>query len=655
MPASDAFPVPRKNTAWRVYFAIRKSDGTLITSWTGADSEESLDGGAFSDCTNEATEIGTSGCGYLDLTAAEMNADAVLVKITVTNTGALPLVLTLFPEEAGDYRVSDSQKVDLNTIKTQAVTAASGVTIPSNIASSAEIADVPTVAEFEARTLVASNYATASQINSLQVNTRASVQVPVEIETPDSGTQIWKIRLFLFDEEGNMEAPDSTPTITLVNAAGTNRASRLSVATVLSTGAYSWDYTATDDDAEEQLNWTFTVVEGGLTRIYPATSYVVEETAYRFSSTDRATLNSRASQTSVDTIPASVSIQIGNDIVDGNDVWSVDAPSSLLTRGGFASSTGMSTLFTTLTTKIRKFFQLSMRKDAAIATDNATELTEINATGGSGAGSYANTTDALEAVRDRGDSAWTTGGGGGTESSLMISTTIATLASQTSFTLTAGSADNDAYNNQLVVITDASTSTQKARGIVSDYVGSTKTVTIQAAPVFTIAAGDSISIIAVGSAGGSQSVTLQLGATIPLTLGQVTGLTQDLVVGNSYTEELGTRIPVTLTDANGDAIAVTFGDRELSDADCTIKCVLHPVNARNTDNVTAAAQGICEFVPASGATPASLWIELPGTETTRLTPGVYSVQFHAVWNDGELVSLAWKGTCKFVRIIRPKS
>lgn len=104
MPAADARPVPRKNTAWRVYFSLRKSDGTLVTSWTGADSEESLDGGSFTDCTNEATEIGTSGCGYLDLTAAEMNADAVMIKITVTNADALPLVMTVFPEEAGDYR-----------------------------------------------------------------------------------------------------------------------------------------------------------------------------------------------------------------------------------------------------------------------------------------------------------------------------------------------------------------------------------------------------------------------------------------------------------------------------------------------------------------------------------------------------------------------
>ena len=41
-----------------------------------------------------------------------------------------------------------------------------------------------------------------------------------------------------------------------------------------------------------------------------------------------------------------------------------------------------------------------VRKDSAIATDNATELTEINASGGSGAGSYVSTTDSAQAQRD---------------------------------------------------------------------------------------------------------------------------------------------------------------------------------------------------------------------------------------------------------------
>jgi len=80
---------------------------------------------------------------------------------------------------------------------------------------------------------------------------------------------------------------------------------------------------------------------------------------------------------------------------------------------------------------------------------------------------------------------------------LLLNTTIATLASQTSFTLTAGSPDNDAYNGAVVVVTDQSTSTQKAVGLISDYVGSTRTVTLSADPgVFTMAVGDTVDVLA---------------------------------------------------------------------------------------------------------------------------------------------------------------
>jgi len=77
----------------------------------------------------------------------------------------------------------------------------------------------------------------------------------------------------------------------------------------------------------------------------------------------------------------------------------------------------------------------------------------------------------------------------------LLSTTIATLASQTSFTLTAGSADDDAYNDCTVVVTDVSTATQKAVGLIKDYTGSTKTVTLLADPgIFTMAATDLVTI-----------------------------------------------------------------------------------------------------------------------------------------------------------------
>jgi len=135
---------------------------------------------------------------------------------------------------------------------------------------------------------------------------------------------------------------------------------------------------------------------------------------------------------------------------------------------------------------------------------DATAQTEMRATG-AGSGAYDATTDSQEALRDRGDAAWTTGAGG-SPPDLLQSTTIATLASQTSFTLTAGSADNDAYNGALVVVTDSATATQKAVGIVLDYVGATKTVTLDGDPgIFTMAVGDDIDIIATSPAASAPS------------------------------------------------------------------------------------------------------------------------------------------------------
>lgn len=129
MASTDARPVPEKNVAYRHYFAIRKTDGSLITSWAGADSEVSKDGGAFTDCTNEATEIGSSGIGYIDITSTEMNADSVILKTTVTNTGALTYVCTFFPEEAGDIRVNSTQ-IGSSTASA-ALTTVDGITFES--------------------------------------------------------------------------------------------------------------------------------------------------------------------------------------------------------------------------------------------------------------------------------------------------------------------------------------------------------------------------------------------------------------------------------------------------------------------------------------------------------------------------------------------
>lgn len=83
---------------------------------------------------------------------------------------------------------------------------------------------------------------------------------------------------------------------------------------------------------------------------------------------------------------------------------------------------------------------------------------------------------------------------GGTNPNVLVSTTIASVSSQTEFTLTAGSNDDDAYNDQAIVLYDASDSDYPSVRTVSSYVGSTKTATIDSAPDFTIVNGDGVKI-----------------------------------------------------------------------------------------------------------------------------------------------------------------
>ncbi len=91
----------------------------------------------------------------------------------------------------------------------------------------------------------------------------------------------------------------------------------------------------------------------------------------------------------------------------------------------------------------------------------------------------------------------------------MARSSIATLASQISFTLTSGeaSADDDAYNSCTIIITDQTTMVQKAVGQVSDYAGSTRTITLRADPgIFTMAVGDSVEIIATSAWANVKSI-----------------------------------------------------------------------------------------------------------------------------------------------------
>jgi hypothetical protein len=74
-------------------------------------------------------------------------------------------------------------------------------------------------------------------------------------------------------------------------------------------------------------------------------------------------------------------------------------------------------------------------------------------------------------------------------------TTIATLSSQTSFTLATGPAEDDALNGCVLVLHDVASAVQRALAVVADYTGATKTVTLVAAPTYTLAATDNVAVL----------------------------------------------------------------------------------------------------------------------------------------------------------------
>ena len=124
MAASDARPFPIKGQPYRVTFPIYDADGDPVTAAATLDSEISKDGQSFVDCTNEATELGgtTPGIYFLDLTAIEMDALTVALRVQTGTAGAKTTVMVLNP-----YDVNTAQLVvDLQRGSMQQVQVAPG-------------------------------------------------------------------------------------------------------------------------------------------------------------------------------------------------------------------------------------------------------------------------------------------------------------------------------------------------------------------------------------------------------------------------------------------------------------------------------------------------------------------------------------------------
>ena len=83
-----------KNVATIIAFPLKLSTGAMNSGAAGLDSEiETWANGStpdgFTDCTNEATEIGSTGVYYLSLSQSEMNNDFIFIRVYSSTTNAI--------------------------------------------------------------------------------------------------------------------------------------------------------------------------------------------------------------------------------------------------------------------------------------------------------------------------------------------------------------------------------------------------------------------------------------------------------------------------------------------------------------------------------------------------------------------------------------
>lgn len=176
---------------------------------------------------------------------------------------------------------------------------------------------------------------------------------------------------------------------------------------------------------------------------------------------------------------------------------------------------------------------------------------------------------------------------------IMLSNAAITVTNQTTFTLAAGSADDDAYNGCMAIITDATTALQKTARVIDDYTGSTKTVVLNAAAGFTIATNDLITIV---SKAGAElaNLTTHGGTAAKTTL-------ERLVIASTTTNEPAIKATGNGTAAGIQGIGGATGPGLLGTGGATSGAGIQGTGtAGNSAGIAAVGQGSASGLAATG-------------------------------------------------------
>ena len=518
---------PQKNTEYIFYTGlISQADTKLLKAAptiAAGDFKVSIDGGAFANLATLPVVTPAAGTAVkITLSAAEMNGDNIVVTC-IDAAGAE--WCDLFLNVQTSAQSLDTMDTNIDSILTD-----TGTTLDTLIK------DIPTIAEFEARSILAADYvvvgdtiagvtAVTNDVGITQAGAdkvRASVCV-----TGDPANSIGKALHELYTNRLTSTRAgylDNLSAGAVALASGVDLTKIHGVALTETVNGYLAAAFIKLFDVATPLLVASEAMRGTDSAAL-ASNYTATRAGY-LNNIDNANLATIANistltATEIAYLNASISSRSSH---AASAIWSVGTR-ALTDKAGFGLSTaGILAIWHQLTANIVTASTIGkLLKDDINATISSRSLHDAAAVWSAGSralstpndykadvsslaleatltamkgATFAGATDSLEAIRDRGDAAWITGTAG-SDRLLMVDTTIATLASQTSFTLTAGSADDDAYNNCTIVIEDSAAATQKAMGLVLNYTGGTKTITLKYDPaIFTMAVGDKVYILA---------------------------------------------------------------------------------------------------------------------------------------------------------------
>lgn len=203
----------------------------------------------------------------------------------------------------------------------------------------------------------------------------------------------------------------------------------------------------------------------------------------------------------------------------------------------------------------------------------------------------------------------------------VLRTTIATLASQTSFTLTAGPAEDNALNNYRIVVRDSASADQFCAEVVLDYTGSTKTVTLSADPaIFTMAVGDfvelyppDLTLINLVSEQMQILVSLidAISDSVDLTNNNVVAVAADTAAVRNVTDGIENRICSGVVDTG--ASTTSLPTSSLTPAPGVADQFLHRVVTFRNNTITANLRGVSTVITDLTSTTLTVSPALPAT------------------------------------------